>query len=389
MIRRVLMIAGDPSGDLHGAGVVRALKRRLPDLDLYGVGGDRMKDEGMEVVYHLSRLSFMGFVEVIKNLAVVRHLERTLEHLLDTRRPDVVVLIDYPGFNLRFARKAKRRGIKVLYYISPQVWAWHKGRVKKMRALVDRMKVVFPFEVEIYRREGIAVEFVGHPLAERIGTACTREEFFRANAFDPARKLVALLPGSRTQEIEMILPTMLRAARRLHAELGVQVAVAVAPNLGRDALRPYVGSDDRVHLIEHGTYDIMAHADCAIVTSGTATLETGWFGTPMMVVYKTSPVTFLIGRALVGVPYIGLVNIVAGRKIVPEFVQHDMKEENLVREATRQLTDDAYAGEMRKNLAVIKTQLGGPGTSARVAEGIIELGSSSSNNNDEKNRTQE
>ncbi len=372
------MIAGEASGDLHGAGVVRELKRRRPDLDVYGVGGDRMKNEGMELVYHISRLSFMGFVEVVRNLAVVREVERTLSRLLEVRRPDVVVLIDYPGFNLRFARTAKRRGIKVLYYISPQVWAWHSSRVKKMRGLVDRMKVVFPFEVEIYRREGIDVEFVGHPLAERIGTSCTREEFFRAHEFDPGKKLVALLPGSRQQEVEMIFPTMLRAARRLSAEMGVQVAVGVASNLGAGVLRRYLANDDRVRLIEHATYDVMAYADSAIVTSGTATLETGWFGTPMMVVYRTSPITFMIGRALVRVPYIGLVNIVAGKKIVPEFVQHDMVEDNLVREATRQLTDKAYAEEMRKNLAVIKTELGGAGTSARVAEGIIELGSTGS-----------
>lgn len=371
------MVAGEASGDLHGAGVVRELKRRLPDLDVYGVGGDRMKDEGMDLVYHISRLSFMGFVEVVKNLAVVREVERTLEQLLDSHRPDVVVLIDYPGFNLRFARKVKRRGIKVLYYISPQVWAWHKGRVKKMRALVDRMMVVFPFEVEIYQRAGIDVEFVGHPLAERIGTSCTREEFFRVHDLDPAKKLLALLPGSRKQEIEMIFPTMLRVARRLNTELEVQIAVGVAPNLGTSVLRPYAGDDARVRFVEHATYDVMAYADSAIVTSGTATLETGWFGTPMMVVYKTSPITFLIGKALVGVPYIGLVNIVAGRNVVPEFVQHTMSEENLVREATRQLTDEAYANEMRSNLAVIKTQLGAAGTSARVAEAIMRLGSSS------------
>lgn len=374
MLTRVMMIAGEPSGDLHGSGVVRELKRRVPALDVYGVGGDRMRGEGFDVVHHISGLSFMGFVEVVKNLAVIRDLERTLHGLLEQRRPDVVVLIDYPGFNLRFARIVKRHRIRVLYYISPQVWAWHKGRVKKMRTLVDRMKVVFPFEVDIYRKEGIDVEFVGHPLAERIGSSMGREEFFSRNGFDPARKLLALLPGSRRQEVEKIFPTMMATAARLQGELGVQVAVGVAPNLGPGILKQSLPAGAQVMLIEQATYDVMAHADAALVTSGTATLETGWFGTPMAVVYKTSPVTYTIGRALVGVPYIGLVNIVAGEKIVPEFVQHDMNVENLSNEMRHQLLDAEYAAGMRTKLSVIKTKLGHAGASARVAEGIIELG---------------
>lgn len=371
---RVMMVAGEPSGDLHGAGVVRELKRLHPAIEIFGVGGDRMRDEGMEVVFPISRLSFMGFVEVVKHLSVVKELQRTLEHALVERRPRVVVLIDYPGFNLRFARTAKRHGATILYYISPQVWAWHRGRVKKMRGLVDRMSVVFPFEEEIYRREGIDVEFVGHPLAEQIGVRSSREEFFRANGFDPSQKLLGLFPGSRRQEIQMIFPTMVRAALRLRASLGIQVAVGVAPNLSPDDVQAYVGRTDGIRCVQNATYDVMAHSDAAIVTSGTATLETGWFGTPMMVVYKTSQVTYLLGRLLVDVPYIGLVNIVAGEKVVPEFVQHDMTEENLIQEATRQLTDERYANEMRRRLAVIRTRLGAPGASLRVAQSILELG---------------
>ncbi|MBI5474780.1 MAG: lipid-A-disaccharide synthase [Ignavibacteriae bacterium] len=373
MTRRVLLIAGEPSGDLHGSGVVRELKKLSPDLEVFGVGGDKMKSEGMEIIYHISKLSFMGFVEVVKNLPTVRDVSRKLEDLLTKRRPDVVVLIDYPGFNLRFAKKVKQHGIRVLYYISPQVWAWHKSRVKSMRSLVDRMKVVFPFEVEIYKKENINVEFVGHPLAEKIGTQLSREEFFRRFGLTPDRKLLALLPGSRRQEIENIFPTMVAAARRLRRELNTQVAVGVAPNLGASMVKAFAAGDEMT-FIEHGTYDLMAHADAAIVTSGTATLETGWFGTPMSVVYKTSPITYVIGRALVGVPYIGLVNIVAGEKVVPEFVQHHLTAENLVREVTRQLTDNSYAAQMRQRLGAIKIKLGGPGASRKVASEILELG---------------
>ncbi len=369
-----MLIAGEPSGDLHGSGVVRELLALRPGLDVYGVGGDNMKREGMDIVYHISRLSFMGFIEVVKNLGVVRELERRLDSLLDERKPDVVVLIDYPGFNLRFAKRVKSHGIRVLYYISPQVWAWHKSRVKTMRKLVDRMKVVFPFEVPIYEAEGIQVEFVGHPLAERIGSAVTKELFCERHGLDPEKKLLALLPGSRKQELESILPVMVEAARRVRNSVFCEVAIGVAPNLGSDVVRSIAGPLEGIRLIEDGTYDLMAHADAAIVTSGTATLETGWFGTPMAVVYKTSPLTYLIGKALIGVPYIGLVNIVAAGKVVPEFVQHDMTAANLEREMERQLTDIEYAGSLRQKLAVIKSKLGGPGASGRVAQGILELG---------------
>lgn len=368
-----MIIAGEASGDLHGSGIVREIKKRFPDLDVFGVGGDRMKREGMDIVFHISKLSFMGFVEVVKNLSVVREVEQELGELLLARKPDVVVLIDYPGFNLRFARKVKALGIKVLYYISPQVWAWHKSRVKKMKTLVDRMKVVFPFETDIYKQEGINVEFVGHPLAESIGATMSKQEFFKKFGLDPNRKLLALLPGSRSQEIESILPAMSLAAEDVQRKLNVQVAVGVASNLGTELLRKWIFSDRTTVFVENATHDLMCHADVAIVTSGTATLETGWFGTPMVVVYKTSPLTYLIGRMLVDVKNIGLVNIVAGEEIVPELIQYDLTSEKLVTLVERMFEDVAYARSLREKLAVIKKKLGGPGASQRVVDGIVEL----------------
>ena len=374
-MKRVLIIAGEASGDMHGGGVVRELKRRIPSLDVYGIGGDCMQREGMELAAHIARLSFMGFVEVLKNLSTVRAIERELENLLDTRRPDVVVLIDYPGFNLRFARTVKHHGIPVLYYISPQVWAWNRGRVKKMKRLVDRMKVVFPFEVEIYRKEGIDVEFVGHPLVERLGSSLTRDDFLRRFGLDSGKRLLGLFPGSRPQEIENILPRIAEAAGVIRRSHDLQVAVGVASNLGRQAVEHYIPRGLKgIHFVENATYDLMRHSDCAIVTSGTATLEAGWFGTPMVVVYRTSPVTFFIGRMLVDVPYIGLVNIVAGRKVVQEFVQHDLTVENLVRELGRLLDEPVYVDSMKKDLKVIQERLGEKGASGRVADGILALG---------------
>ncbi|HEX9007572.1 MAG TPA: lipid-A-disaccharide synthase [Bacteroidota bacterium] len=373
MPHRVLMVAGEASGDMHASGVVRALKVREPAIEVYGVGGDRMREEGMEIVVHIRELAFMGFVEVLANLATVRRVGRCLEDLLEHRRPDITVLVDYPGFNLRFARTAARRGIPVLYYISPQVWAWHRGRVRKMRETVRAMKVVFPFEEEIYRAEGIDVEFVGHPLAERIGTASSRAEFFARFGLDPAKRLLALLPGSRLQEIRAILPVLLEAAGRLTHTGDAQAAVGVAPNLGLPPLMPFLQSAPAVTAVEHATYDLMAHADAAIVTSGTATLETGWFGTPMVIVYKTSPLSYGIGRMLVTVPYIGLANIVAGAPIVPELIQSQLTCENLVRTIAPLLHDRAAAAAMRSRLAVIREKLGGPGASAKVAEAILGL----------------
>ncbi len=374
MLQRVMMIAGEASGDLHGSRVIHELRKRRPSVEVYGIGGDAMQRESMELLYHSSLLSFMGFVEVVRHVSLIREVEKGLEKVLNERRPDVLVLIDYPGFNLRFARTAKRHGIKVLYFISPQVWAWHKSRVKKMRSLVDRMKVVFPFEVELYAKEGINVEFVGHPLAESLHSSMTREEFCVSAGLNADRKILGLLPGSRKQEIEKIFPTMLEAATRLQRTHNVQVAVGVASNLGASELKRFVPHDSGIVLVEHKTHELMRHSDAVIVTSGTATLETGWFGTPMIVVYKTSPVSFLIGRMLVDVANIGLVNIVAGKAIVPEFLQNEMTAERLAGAIDRIFNDETYRKTMSLELSHIKQKLGQTGASARVAEGIIELG---------------
>ena len=374
MVDRVMMIAGEASGDLHGSGVVRELKKRVPSIDVFGMGGDKMEAEGMELIYHMSSLCLMGFVEVLKNIPMIRSVEQELEGLLDQRKPEVVVLIDYPGFNLRFARKAKEHGVKVLYYISPQVWAWNKRRVKKMKRVVDKMDVVFPFEVDIYTQENIDVEFVGHPLAETLHSSRSRESFFQKHKFNVSNKLLGLFPGSRPQEIKDILPTLVAAASKLQRIHSVQVGIGVAPNLSLDLYNRFTRGDSSITLIENGTYDLMEHSDAIIVASGTATLESGWFGTPMVVVYRTSPVTFFIGRLLVNVPHIGLVNIVAGKPVVPEFVQHEMNPENLVNSVSRILQDEAYAQAMRAELSIVKKKLGAPGASGRVADGIIALG---------------
>jgi lipid-A-disaccharide synthase len=369
----VLMIAGEPSGDLHGAGVVRALREMRPALRVFGIGGDRMKAEGMEVVVHISEMSFMGFVEVVKNIGTVRRVSEQMKLLLDERKPDVVVLIDYPGFNLRFAKQAAARSIPVLYYISPQVWAWHGSRVKEMRKTITKMKVILPFEEAIYRNEGIDVEFVGHPLAEVLKTRRTKEQFFKEFGLDPRKKLLAVLPGSRLQEIHHIFPEALNAAARIVQDGQVQAAVGIAPNLGLAPFAEYRLNELGVTAIEGGTHDLMAYADAAIVTSGTATLETGWFGTPMVIVYRTSPITYLIGRMVIQVPFIGLVNIVAGKKLVPELIQGDCSAAEIERTIRPMLFDEAANAAVRSGLLSIASLLGGPGASGKVAHSILEL----------------
>lgn len=372
MVQRVMIIAGEASGDLHGAGVVRELKRLSPAVDVYGVGGDKMKREGMDIIYHIRELGFMGFMEVLKHLPFIKTMEYTLEQIVKFKKPDVLLLIDYPGFNLRFARVAKRYGVKIVFYISPQVWAWHRSRVKKIRLLVDKMLVIFPFEAAFYRAEGIDAEFVGHPLLEVLEAKLDRKNFCRRFSLDEQKPIVALLPGSRKQEIDSIFPEMLSAARMISLQNDAQIVVGVAPTLEEEYFRTLYNIKD-IHFIKGLTYEVMANADFAFVTSGTATLETACFGTPMFVVYKTSWLTYVIGRVLVHVKNIGLVNIVAGKKIVPEFIQYKAHAKNMTKQAMKLLHDGRRLAEMKAELSNVKVLLGTVGASRRVAERVLQM----------------
>ena len=371
MGKRVLVIAGEASGDLHGAGVVRELRARDPSIEIFGIGGDRMQAAGMDLIFHVKELSFMGFFEVVRHLPVIRAVERTLAAVVEGRKPDVLLLIDYPGFNLRFARRTRRPGMKVIYYISPQVWAWNPGRVAKMRSLIDKMLVVFPFETEIYTSRGIDAEFIGHPLLEVLGEPQDRKGFCRRHGLDESRPILGLFPGSRKQELERIFPSMLGAARILEASRGVQPVVGVSSVLDHSFVKGFVREGSPVKLLQNATHDLMANANLAIVTSGTATLETGFYQTPMIVVYRTSWPTYLIGRMVIRVKTIGLVNIVAGRRVVPELIQHAATPQRIAAEAERILADPDAMKAMRASLEVIRERLGSPGASARVAAAVL------------------
>lgn len=371
---RVLMIAGEASGDMHGAGVVNALRQAEPDIEIFGIGGNQMRAAGMEIWYHLNDLAIVGFTEVLRRLPLLRRVMRELLQRARQRPPHVAILIDYPGFNLRLAKKLKEQKTKILYYIAPQVWAWGARRVDKLKALVDQMAVVFDFEVPLFAGAGLPTEFVGHPVLESLRPALRREEFFARHQLDPELPLLGLLPGSRVHEVKRILPALLQTARLLKEQTPqLQVALALAPTVPTKVYDRCFRRHDGVCLVENGPYEVMRDSHACIVASGTATLETACFATPLAVVYRVSPLSYAIGKRLVKLPYIGLVNIVAGKKIVPEFIQRDLKPEEIAATVAPYLCDGEERRQLQAALGAVRAKLGTPGASGRTAQLALAL----------------
>jgi lipid-A-disaccharide synthase len=364
MNRSVMIIAGEASGEQYGARVISALKQLEPGLEFFGVGGDRMRAEGMELLFHTSQSSIMGFVEVVQHFPLIRKMFAVCERELAARRPGALLLIDYPGFNLRFARRAKRSGIPVVYYICPQVWAWGRNRAASMKALVDQLAVVFPFEVDIFTPLNIPTTFVGHPLLEILPDV-PRAEFLAAHALRDER-ILALLPGSRLQEIRRMLPVMLDAGRRIRQETHCTLVIG-ASSLPDEAYRQHIGDDPSIRLIRNASHNLMQHAYAAMVTSGTATVETACYQTPMTIVYRSSWLNYQIGKRLVNVPYIGMANILAGELVVPELIQNDLTPESLCASTLRYFTDARHYAVTRERLAGVREKMGSPGASLKVA----------------------
>ncbi|MDO9026248.1 MAG: lipid-A-disaccharide synthase [bacterium] len=369
---KLMIIAGEISGDLHGGQLVKELKTLDPGLEIFGIGGDRMQAGGMELLYHVNELSFMGLAEVLGHLPFIRSVMKKLEGELYTRKPDAVVLIDYPGFNLRFARKVKKAGIPVVYFISPKVWAWGRGRVRKIRKLVDKMLCILPFEEEFYRGRRVNACYVGNPLMDAVNPGQSREQFYKNNGMDPKLPLLGLLPGSRKQEIELILPVMLQTAMMLKGkDPALQFALGLAPGMDRERVEDMIAvSGLEVTLIESSAYGLMAHSRLLLVASGTATLEAGISGTPMIIIYKTSPLTYFIGRRLIKVPDIGLVNLVAGKRVVPEFLQGEARPGAIFLMAQVLLAEGRPRQVVMAELAKIRDILGEPGAAKRAAAEI-------------------
>jgi lipid-A-disaccharide synthase len=359
------LIAGEASGDLHGSNLVLELKKIDHSADVRCWGGDLMEAAGAQVVKHYRDLAFMGFAEVIKNLPTIfRNLSFCKQDILNYA-PDVLVLIDYPGFNLRIASWAKLRGIKVIYYISPQVWAWKESRVKLIRKVVDRMLVILPFEASFYHKWDYKVTYVGHPLAEVIHRF--KEDH---KGLQPApRPIVALLPGSRKQEVAMKLPLMLEASKKF---TGHQFIVAKATSLDDSFYKELMKGYPEVHTVTNDTYRLLCLAAAALVTSGTATLETALFGVPQVVCYKGSPISYHIAKRLIRIKYISLVNLIMDRPVVKELIQHELTVENIRKELEIILNDKEKIGQIKKDYAELNQLLRqGGNASQRAAQEIV------------------
>lgn len=373
--KRILIIAGEASGDLHGASLVRAAHAADPSLDFFGIGGPMMRSAGVATLVDARDMAVVGLVEVAAHFPVIYRAYRAMTHILRHDRPDLLILIDYPDFNLRLASVARSVGVKVLYYISPQVWAWRVGRVKKIARLVDRMAVVFPFEVPFYENEGVAVSFVGHPLVDTVCPTMSRTKAQSAFGIDPSRKTVGLFPGSRVQEIRRLLPVILATARVLKEGFPeVQFILPLASSLDRSDIDPFIAASGiSVMVVEGKGYDVIQVCDAIITASGTVTLEIALLGVPMVIIYKVSPLTYFLGRHLIRVDHIGICNIVANERVVKEFLQHEAEPGPIAEEIGRILTDTSYGERIRNGLSRVRERLGDGGCSERVAELVLEM----------------
>lgn len=373
---RVLIVAGEASGDLHGAKLIRAARDIDPGLCFFGMGGDKMAGAGCEIRVDMRELAVMGLIEVATRLTTIRKAFKSIKALFHgNERPDLLVLIDYPGFNLRLAREAKRSGIPVLYYICPKIWASRPGRKKQIVSDVDRLATIFPFEAELFQGEAIRVDYVGNPLLDEYHEPAPRLEVMQRHGLDPAHRVVGLFPGSRKSEIKYILPTILETARMLQGhDPDMQFLIPVAPSLTDvDFDRFLTQHGVKATLVRDDIYDLAAACNVILSVSGTVTLQIALAGTPLAILYKASSLTYAIGKRLVRIPLVGLPNIVAGKEIVREFIQEDAQPETLLMEIERILTDHAYCHQMLKDLVAMKASLGEKGCSHRVAAILMEM----------------
>jgi lipid-A-disaccharide synthase len=347
-----------------------AMKAHNPEHVFWGLGGDLMEAEGLEALYHARDLSVTGFIEVIKHLSFFKEVMASVINECEIRKPDAAILLDYPGFNIRLGMKLKALGIPVYYYISPQVWAWKKGRVKTMRQFIKRMFVIFPFEEDFYKKQGIPVTFAGHPVVEKDFQLPERSEFYEQYNFDETKPLVALLPGSRRNEMERHTQPLLEAIKLLSREQPeIQFVLAGLSSLSDSYYDPF-SELENVKIIKDEPYPLMAHADVAIVASGTATLETAYLGTPLVVIYKIASVSYLIGKLLVDIEHIAMPNLIIGERAVTELIQNEARGQTIADEVLKLLTDPSVKSEMLEKLDMLKDLLGRPGCAKIIATEI-------------------
>lgn len=377
-----MIVAGDPSGDIHGAYLAEALRARRPDIRLFGMGGSRMQAAGVRLLFNLSAFSTVGFVEALRNLPILKRLLTRVSQVLDHQQPDVLVLIDFPGFNMKLAEIAHGKGIPVVYYFCPTAWAWGKGRAQEVARHTARVLTVLPVEDEVYREAGANVTYVGHPAVDMVKRTQPPGSIRARLGVGPEQPLIALLPGSRQQEVRQLLPLMIRAAARIAQEISeARFAVAVAHTLQAEELERSVltDPDDRKQpwwpaWLEGCTHDVVADSDIAVVACGTATLETALLGTPMVAVYKLNQSTYVVTKMLVKIPFAALPNIIAGKQVVPELLQGDATDARIASEVVALWKNPAAREAMRAEYEAIRQRLGGPGAVQRAAEAVLEVG---------------
>jgi lipid-A-disaccharide synthase len=366
---KIFFSAGESSGDQHAASMFMELKKHQPDIKGIGMGGTKMEQAGIDIRYNSSAIAVIGVVEVIKHFGEILRTLKAMQKLLLAERPDLLVCVDYKEFNFKLARFAKQNGIKVLFYVSPQVWAWRPGRVKKYGAVIDMMAVIFPFEVPYYEAEHVPVRYVGHPSVDKVHPQRSKDEDIQLFGLSTAKFVVGILPGSRRNEIERMLPVMLAAAHQLQTKFpGIHFLLPQADSIPDTLLAEHLRSTRlMITTIKHKPYDAIQCCDAIMTTSGTASLEIALLGVPMVIAYKLSPLTYWLGRVLVKIPYIGLPNIVLGKLAVKELIQHEASAENLVAEISKILTNKPYAEQIGEDLHQVKQQLGKGGGSKIMA----------------------
>jgi lipid-A-disaccharide synthase len=366
-----MIIAGEASGDLHGSSLIKELKLMDPAIEICGIGGDKMIAAGMTALYHINQMAFLGFVEVLKHLPFISKVRKELLQKIFDENINTVVLIDYPGFNLNIARKIHELGKKVIYYISPQVWAWGKGRIDKIREVVDEMIVVFPFEERMYKKNNINVQYVGHPIIEHVENYpyLSKNEFFDKFGLDNNKEILLVLPGSRKHEITEIFPKCISAAAKLAENFNMQIVVACAENINEDTLT-ILTEVKNYKIIKGFTYDLLKHSHFGIIKSGTSTLEAGLFQLPFIVVYSTNFFTYLLGRIVVQIKNIAMANIILEENVIDELIQYDFNEENIYNKCAAVLNDVNKYNLIKQKLGLIKYKLGGSGASKKAA-GLI------------------
>ena len=368
---KILVSAGEASGDLYAAWVVEELRRLWPDAEFFGCTGPQLRAAGVRTVVDAASLAVVGLLEVVSHIPRIYGEYRKLLTSARQERPDIAILTDSPDFHLRTARRLHAIGIPVVYLVAPQVWAWRKGRLKAMRRHLRRLLCIFPFEEEYFTREGMAATYIGHPLVGRVRPSLSREEFFRKHRLAPDRPLIVVLPGSRRGEAARHLPALQDAAERLYRDQATNFVLPASATTGGQFFRDRMGHTP-IQVIEGESWDAMAHADLALAASGTVTVEAALLGTPMVTFYKVTAPSWVVGKLLVRVPFYSMVNLIAGRAVVPELMQSRMTGENLAAEARRLLTDEAARAEMREGLAEVRRRLSSGGSAPHRAAAIIQ-----------------